>query len=267
MDITDTEIEAANTILSQVIDGETDAAGLIAAAGQLVPVYAGFCVVNRRRLRPIHLCDTYSDGAAKQAVQLYVNQTYLLNPFYNAYLAGLAPGVHRMADLAPDDWQPGTDGPRVLAEDNEEIGYRTPGWPRGLQELSIAVALPDGAMGEISLARPANEGGFTSDHLRRLRLFYPLLAAAFRSLRRDLSTVAEGRPAQRLEDFGRGVLSPREAQIVQMVLKGHSSQSIGLSLGIALPTVKTHRRNAYHRLGVSTQQQLFNAFLSWQADS
>ena len=46
-----------------------------------------------------------------------------------------------------------------------------------------------------------------------------------------------------------------------MILKGHSSLSISHALTIALPTVKTHRRNAYAKLGISTQQQLFRLFL------
>ena len=67
-----------------------------------------------------------------------------------------------------------------------------------------------------------------------------------------------------LEDFAKDILSSREAEIVQLVLKGHSGPSIGLTLGIALPTVKTHRKNAYAKLGINTQQQLLNAFLQWQ---
>ena len=63
------------------------------------------------------------------------------------------------------------------------------------------------------------------------------------------------------ESFGQSVLTSREAEVVQMILKGHSSLSISHALTIALPTVKTHRRNAYAKLGISTQQQLFRLFL------
>lgn len=67
-----------------------------------------------------------------------------------------------------------------------------------------------------------------------------------------------------LEEFGYDVLTLREAEIIQMVLKGHSGVSISVTLGIAVPTVKTHRKNAYAKLGINTQQQLFNAFIEWQ---
>ncbi|MDE1131728.1 MAG: helix-turn-helix transcriptional regulator [Ascidiaceihabitans sp.] len=47
-------------------------------------------------------------------------------------------------------------------------------------------------------------------------------------------------------------------------MKGHSSLSMNLKLSIARPTVKTHRKNAYVKPGINTQQQLLNAFLQWQ---
>ena len=86
------DLEAANTALASVIDGPGGAAELIAAARRLLPFTAAFCVVNRKHQRPLYLADSYPDGAAKDAVQLYAGSTYLLNPVYNAILDGLPPG-------------------------------------------------------------------------------------------------------------------------------------------------------------------------------
>ncbi|WP_264214729.1 helix-turn-helix transcriptional regulator [Leisingera thetidis] len=133
-------------------------------------------------------------------------------------------------------------------------------------ELTLLTELPGGAMGEVSFARPAADGGFPDDLLDRLRPFLPLFGAAFARLwSRQAPGLSAAKPERTLEDFARNSLSPREAEIVQMILKGHSSLSISLTLGIALPTVKSHRKNAYAKLGISTQQQLFNAFLQWQS--
>ncbi|WP_082017865.1 response regulator transcription factor [Leisingera sp. ANG-Vp] len=265
MDYQGTDIETANSALARVIGGSGGAAELIAAPPPPLPFSPAFCVVNRPGQRPQYLADTYPQGAAKDAVQLYARSTYLLNPVYNAILDGLQPGLYRMADLAPDNWNPAPETPGILVEDAEEIGYRTPGWPAGLVELTLLAELPEGAMGEISFARPAAQGGYPDDLLERLRPFLPLFAAAFRQLwSREAVAPETADPDRTLRDFARAILSPREAEVVQMVLKGHSSLSISLTLGIALPTVKTPRRNAYAKLGISTQQQLFNAFLEWQ---
>ncbi|MNP83256.1 Response regulator protein TodT [compost metagenome] len=64
-----------------------------------------------------------------------------------------------------------------------------------------------------------------------------------------------------LDVFKCDALSPREHQVARMILKGHSSMSISLNLDIALPTVKTHRKNIYAKLGIATQSELMGLFL------
>ena len=63
--------------------------------------------------------------------------------------------------------------------------------------------------------------------------------------------------------FGRNLLSERERQIVTLVLQGHSTESIAQRLDISPGTVKIHRRNIYRKLHISTQGELFAAFLSF----
>jgi DNA-binding CsgD family transcriptional regulator len=174
-----------------------------------------------------------------------------------------------MADLQPDNWNAGLEDAAVFLEGDEEIGYRTHGWSAGQQELGLMVDLPNGAMAELSLTRPASEGGFSQQLVDRLEPFYPIFAMAFRQLWTRQSKGNGDLQKQRwsLDDFATETLSPREVEVVQMILKGHSSLSISLTLKIALPTVKSHRKNAYAKLGISTQQQLFNTFLNWKENN
>ena len=60
-------------------------------------------------------------------------------------------------------------------------------------------------------------------------------------------------------------LTQREAQVVNLMLEGHSSRAIGEVLKISGETVRVHRRNIYEKLGVSSQAELFRWFLSRQA--
>ena len=53
----------------------------------------------------------------------------------------------------------------------------------------------------------------------------------------------------------------REKAIIELVLQGHSSESIGLRLGVATGTVKVHRRNIYRKLKISSQAQLMSLYL------
>jgi DNA-binding CsgD family transcriptional regulator len=64
-------------------------------------------------------------------------------------------------------------------------------------------------------------------------------------------------------------LTPREREIVTLILKGHSSISIAALLSLSPETVKVHRRRIYAKLNISSQAELFRVFLTEhrQADS
>jgi len=52
-------------------------------------------------------------------------------------------------------------------------------------------------------------------------------------------------------------LSPREADVCSAIVLGYSTVAISLNLGISLNTVATHRKRAYGKLGISSQNELF----------
>jgi len=58
------------------------------------------------------------------------------------------------------------------------------------------------------------------------------------------------------------VLTPRECEVVKLVLRGYSTKSVSQSLGISPGTVKVHRENIYAKLAVSSQAELFNLFIA-----
>lgn len=58
---------------------------------------------------------------------------------------------------------------------------------------------------------------------------------------------------------GRGVTA-REAEVADLVLRGHSNGSIGAVLGISTETAKVHRKNLYAKLRISSSFELFRLF-------
>ena len=242
-------------------------AALLAAIGSVVHFHLALSVIHRRTSRPAYVFDTFSGPRAKRAIELFTAGTYLLNPVYNAYLSGLKPGIYLMRDLAPDNYFD-SDLYRNLdirRHEDEELGYRTHGWPEGMEELIIAIGLPGDELAEISLSRIRSEGGFDAASIASLQQVHPLIAAIFRRLWAHLSrgeAHSQGHPIDHLfTDFGRDLLSPREREVALLILKGHSSESIGYHLGISTATVKTHRQKLYTKLNLSTQQELFSTFL------
>ncbi len=56
-------------------------------------------------------------------------------------------------------------------------------------------------------------------------------------------------------------LTPREREIVELVLKGYPTSLIAEKLALSRGTVKNHRRRIYHKLDITTERELFLMFL------
>lgn len=52
-------------------------------------------------------------------------------------------------------------------------------------------------------------------------------------------------------------LTPREAEICASIIMGYSTEAISLNCSISANTVATHRKRAYAKLGISSQNELF----------
>jgi DNA-binding CsgD family transcriptional regulator len=59
-----------------------------------------------------------------------------------------------------------------------------------------------------------------------------------------------------------GHLTRREAEICAWIMVGFSSTAISSGLGISFDTVKTHRKRAYAKLGIGSQNELFTRYVS-----
>jgi len=250
------------------LDSERCPLLLIATIGTLVDIEIAMSLVYSGRSRPVHVCDTFKDEKAKRGLTNYIENSYVLNPFYAAYRRGLKGGIYRIRDLAPDDYF--DSGHRksfaVTLSVSEELGYLTDDWPQGMEEVTLAVELPGRELAEISLMRPVHKGGFSEHDIGVLDTIAPLIAAVYRRYWASArSRIAHQGTDSTLEDafdcFGGEILSPRERQVAQLILRGHSGISIGAHLGISTTTVKTHRKNLYAKLGIASHFELFSLFL------
>ena len=62
-------------------------------------------------------------------------------------------------------------------------------------------------------------------------------------------------------NFGRDLLSARECEVIQLILKGHSNKSIAQLLEISVDTVKVYNKRFHTKLEISSQAELFSLFL------
>lgn len=197
----------------------------------------------------------------------YLKYTYVLNPVYRAYQDNAAAGAYVISDLKPVDYNENAakSDLQVRIDHKETIGYRTPGWHKKMTDVVGLIHLPDDKMIEFDFIT-TQRGDQTKNCFEGLNDIYPILSSVllkhFEFATHDFDTSnANSSLESRFQEFGRSSLTDREQLVTKMILTGHSSNSIGLNLGISLPTVKTHRRNIYVKLEISSQAELFNLFV------
>lgn len=215
--------------------------------------------------RPMDLYDDFPWGKRKVFVEDYQEGPYLLDPFYLACGNKVDPGLYRIKDLAPDRFFQGEYFRSYYARTGlaEEIGY--------------FIEMPGDATVVVSLMRA--EKSFSAKDLRQLGEFWPVvraicqrhwgdLAARFGA---DAQATSDARMHKSIElaftNFGEGVLTPRERQVVEFTLKGHSADAVGRILEISPGTVRIHRRNVYSKLQIRSQGELFSKFINTMASA
>lgn len=62
--------------------------------------------------------------------------------------------------------------------------------------------------------------------------------------------------------FGSSMLSPREKDVLELMLRGYGTDISAERLTIAVETVRRHRKSIYRKLDVSSQTDLFSLFLN-----
>lgn len=239
--------------------GSPGFAGRLAEAMRALVPYS-FTVIfgYRGDARPLDLFDDFPAETRDVFVTDYQDGPYLLDPFFLAATAPVSPGLYRMRDLAPDRFYQGEYFRNYYVRTGlaEEIGYFTD--------------VGDGATVVLSLMRA--DRPFSGREIRLLdavrapvqatiRRHWSGLSAAFRQERSDGRKAMDRRIEQSLGTFGDGILTPREREVAEYTLKGHSAEAVGRALGISPGTVRIHRRNIYAKLRISSQGELFSRFM------
>ena len=199
--------------------------------------------------------NTWIADAALQATypRYYLEGAYRLDPFFQMRHSQTEGGLYRLSDIAPDRFFSGEYYLRYY----QITGIR--------DEVGLLVPLSDGATGHLSFSR--KDGKFRRRELQCLRHFSPVLLELLRQYCESRGA-PESPPASSLrplEDLiaahvfqvRQADLTRREAQVIALILQGHSNLSAALVLGVARQTVKVHRRNIYRKLMITSQAELF----------
>lgn len=191
----------------------------------------------------------------------YQSGPYLLDPLYKAGANGVRSGVYRLKDVAPDQFY-------------KSEYYRSYYVQTGpVDEVAFFIGCGERWNIVTSLMRPHSDTQFSERELRHLSRIEPLIRAICqRHWAYDGRLKAAMPPEDEEEALNRRIraalkrldipaLTPREMEVVGLVLQGHSSDSIANILKIATGTVRIHRKNIYSKMRISSQRELFAAFI------
>jgi DNA-binding CsgD family transcriptional regulator len=234
-----------HSILPQIIAaiGEHNFAGVAARSlGQFLDCDLAAIIVHRPSQRPAVLFDNFDRIGCRDGLTNYVGFTHRINPM-------LAPvpvtGACRARDFATPAPQ-SVDG-HILVEAEEELGFRTVGWPQRMEEIGLYLEAWGGVV-ELGFYRSRRRSTISTAKLRALNELSAPVAAAFDRhgalMLRNTADVLS-------------VLSAREREICALLLAGCSSHAIALRLDISRHTVKDHRKAIFRKLRVGSLAELF----------
>ncbi len=120
----------------------------------------------------------------------------------------------------------------------------------------------------LCLYRDKSTGNFRPEDVQALQILYPHLLN-WLQWRHALAEAAHGRfwssrerPALNVPGFSFESLTPRELDVVQMVLTGLANREIAESLKISVNTVRMHLQNIFAKLGIKRRGQLLALYLT-----
>jgi len=223
----------------------------------LVPVENLVIMMFRENAPPTVLHDALHEREHEMFYRQYMKGGYLFSPYYHAWRHDAGSGLYRMLEIMPEDFA-------------DTDAYRNYYLQNGLMDdMGYLIDLEEDAAILIGFGIYSRE--YTADELTSLREIEPMITACgYRhwhrmgklmpdssNLERQIHQKLEGA----IDNFGDSILSNREAEIAQLLLRGHTTKSAAGKLNIAPGTVKNHRNNIYFKLDINSQSELFSLFI------
>ncbi|PZR89317.1 MAG: hypothetical protein DI537_21570 [Stutzerimonas stutzeri] len=232
-------------------------AALMAFINRIVPVDITLVIGFSAGTVPMELFRDFDAHSEREYLRRYARGAYLLDPFYQCSINGIASGLYPIRDIAPD---------RFLQSEYYASYYNK--LPL-VDEVGIIQNLSNRWCFVYSMGRTPASGSYSAHEIRQLRRMEPILSALM--VRHWGGTILKADRKEGLRNLNETTLrifeyakslsprgiSPRESQVAALILQGHSNHSISATLEIALGTVKILRKRLYAKLRISSQNELY----------
>ena len=250
------KMTAWNDQIAQIIDAigtESLSQKLFEAIESLIPnIYIIIFSIPKNQ-QPQHLYDNYPQHINQINTNDWLSGSYLLDPFYLKCFDGSPSGLYHLLELVPEGF---------LASEYYQLYYSQ---TQCIDEACFIAHMHADLRISLSIARIEDQESFNQ---QELDLFQAISAVVLSVLHahflkteiadNEIQTKLHSQLQTGLNKFGTSILTSREQAIIQLILHGHPSKTISKQLNISFDTVKMHRRNAYAKLNISSQSELFS---------
>lgn len=184
----------------------------------------------------------------------YLSGAYLLDPFHDLHVKKTPEGMYRLKDCAPDHFH------------RNEYFARYYGYTTMIDELCYHACPARGVSVQVCLGKDKSSGRmFSARDLRSAEKLVAIVCSMIKKQWKDLSASGDYTDDSLVEKLQRQLkehrdvsLSKRQCEVALLILRGHSTISIGLALSISPQTVKVFRKQLYRKCQISSQAELFS---------
>ncbi len=251
-------IESASGLIAYVGKGGFPAA-LVRTMRLLIPQDSSLVLGAGHGGAPVMLAEQMGKEERPSFFGPYLSGAYMLAPGYRTAQDTDFSGIGLLRDIFPGDMKA------------SKYFYSYWGHTGMIDELFQFVRLDNNRVIWICAGRYEHSRRFQKSELKLLTMVEPLIREAvgrhWNDRPFDPDDMQEKAPdhdrfRRSMDDFGASILSPREHEVCQLLLRGHSSKSAARVLTISPETERIHRRRVYGKLNVSSQVEVMARFMT-----
>lgn len=228
-----------------------------ALADQVAHIYPQIWLYHRD-LPPRILYHEIPADAVELQIDRYLEGPYREDPFYQISMNSPRSSIYKLGRLTGNTF--------------EDSGYFRDyyGGTGTCDEITFLTRLDDGSVVNFCIMRKASDTPFSDEDYDLLYSVSEIVASLIQAhCHRDdfasTNLLQPGLDAQidiAFKSFGSDFVSPREREVLELMLRGYGADTSAERLSISLETVRRHRKSLYKKLDVSCQADLFALFIN-----
>lgn len=214
-------------------------------------------MILHKNAQPKYICgQSNPDHATTQDnEQPSINNADYQSPFYQFAIHSAAEGVYTLAEVTLRE-------PRLSTSHHYHYRRKL----NLVDEICMLIPTEKSTCLQISVKRTKGNSHFTAAEREFCRSIFSIVREIVLKWYQSCQKTTTQRLLSphldsALKNFGNSVLTPRECETLEMMLRGHNITATATKLNIKPETVKHHRKNLYTKLDVSSQVEVFHLFL------